>query len=117
MHDPGAVEALAALAHIDRLRAFRLLMRSSPGGLSAGNLSRELEIAPSSLTFHLGVLRHAGLVQSCRKQRSVVYSATVGSMQTLLEYLINDCCNGDPALCGFEIGQTNPHAAHRDAGV
>ena len=101
MIESDAAKTLSALAHPERLRAFRLLISKAPEGLSAGEVSATLGIAPSLLTFHLGVLRQAGLVQSHRRQRSVIYVPSLERMQSVLEYLMNDCCDGDPAVCGF----------------
>lgn len=101
-----AAKALAALAHEDRLRAFRLLMRNVPEGLRAGDISRSLKIPPSSLSFHLGVLKQAGLVRSHRFQRSIVYNAVLNRTQAMLKFLVNDCCQDHPGVCGFE--QTGP---------
>ena len=101
MNYQKAVDAMAALAHEDRLKAFRLLVRHAPEGLSAGDISKALDLAPSLLTFHLGVLKRAGLVNSHRQQRSIFYMAVLERMQSLLEFLINDCCQGHPEVCGF----------------
>ena len=106
MNNANAVRALASLAHEDRLRAFKLLMRHVPEGLRAGDISRKLKIPPSSLSFHLGILKQAGLVRSRREQRSIVYSAVLGRTQAMLVFLVNDCCQGHPGVCGFK--QTDP---------
>ena len=102
MNNANAVRALASLAHEDRLRAFKLLMRHVPQGLRAGDISRKLKIPPSSLSFHLGVLKQAGLVRSHRVQRSIVYSAVLDRTQAMLKFLVNDCCQGHPGVCGFK---------------
>jgi hypothetical protein len=39
------------------------------------------------------------LVTSPRQGRSVVYRADLDEIRWLLEYLLADCCNGDPSLC------------------
>lgn len=105
MDDSTAAEVMSALAHQDRLRAFRLLMHHAPEGLSAGEISKTLDIAPSSLTFHLGVLKRVGLVDSNRVQRSIFYAAALTRMQSILEFLMNDCCRGHPEVCGFNEGR------------
>lgn len=102
MNESNAAEAMAALGHKDRLRALRLLMHSAPEGLSAGEISRSLKIAPSSLTFHLGVLKRVGLVNSNRVQRSIFYTPVLAQIQSMLEFLMNDCCQGHPEVCGFK---------------
>ena len=94
-----AVEALSALAHEGRLSIFRLLVRAGRGGLAAGEISRKLDILPNTLSASLTVLAHAGLVTARREGRSVIYAADYGRMTNLLGYLMEDCCNGDAAIC------------------
>jgi ArsR family transcriptional regulator, arsenate/arsenite/antimonite-responsive transcriptional repressor len=94
-----AVEALSALAHEGRLSIFRLLVRAGREGLAAGEISRKLDILPNTLSASLTVLAHAGLITSRREGRSVIYAADYGRMTNLLGYLMEDCCNGDAAIC------------------
>ena len=94
-----AVEALSALAHEGRLSIFRLLVRAGKGGLAAGEISRKLDVLPNTLSANLTVLANAGLVSSRRDGRSVIYSADYERMTGLLSFLMEDCCNGDAAIC------------------
>jgi ArsR family transcriptional regulator len=94
-----AVEALSALAHEGRLAIFRLLVRAGHGGLAAGEVSRKLDMLPNTLSANLTVLANAGLVSSRRDGRSVIYSADYERMTGLLSFLMEDCCNGDAAIC------------------
>ena len=94
-----AVEALSALAHEGRLSIFRLLVRAGREGLAAGEISRKLDILPNTLSASLTVLAHAGLITSRREGRSVIYAADYGRMTNLLGYLMEECCNGDAAIC------------------
>jgi DNA-binding transcriptional ArsR family regulator len=94
-----AVEALSALAHEGRLSIFRLLVRAGRGGLAAGEISRKLDILPNTLSANLTLLANAGLVTSRRDGRSVIYSADYERMTGLLSFLMEDCCNGDAAIC------------------
>jgi ArsR family transcriptional regulator len=94
-----AVEALSALAHESRLSIFRLLVRAGRGGLAAGEISRKLDVLPNTLSANLTVLANAGLVASRRDGRSVIYSADYERMTGLLSFLMEDCCNGDAAIC------------------
>lgn len=90
-----ALDALAALAQETRLRVFRLLVQEGPGGLSAGEISTKLKLAPATLTFHATQLRHAGLVTSKREGRNILYRANFDSMNALMAYLTENCCQGD----------------------
>lgn len=97
---PTAVEALSALAQGHRLAVFRLLVRAGTNGLPAGEIAREIGVLPNTLSTHLTILGHAGLVQSRREGRSVIYAANYDGMRALLGFLIADCCAGRPEICG-----------------
>ena len=62
MNAKEAIAALGALAHETRLAVFRMLVERGPNGLPAGAIAERLDMPPSSLTFHLQQLAHAGLV-------------------------------------------------------
>jgi DNA-binding transcriptional ArsR family regulator len=99
MQLPGAVEGLSALAHASRLAVFRLLVRAGPDGLPAGEIAREVGALPNTLSTHLTILGHAGLIGSRREGRSVIYSADYEGMRALLGFLVEDCCAGRPEIC------------------
>ena len=96
----SAIESLSALAHEGRLKAFRLLVSAGPSGVAAGEIARRLETPPNTLSANLSLLVHAGLVQSRRDGRSIIYSARFGRMGELLSFLAEDCCAGAPEVCG-----------------
>ena len=100
----NAVSALAALAQESRLKVFRLLVKNGPGGLSAGQISDRLKIPPATLSFHLKELSRAGLVQSSKEGRSVIYSMHVKGIGKLMQFLTDDCCDGRPELCSPSTG-------------
>lgn len=93
------VKSLAALSQESRLRAFRLLVRSGPDGLAAGEIARSLEVPHNSLSSHLSILVNAGLVNSHRESRSIIYSINFDGVRDLLSFLMKDCCQGSPELC------------------
>ena len=88
------VEALAALAQAQRLRAFRALVVAGAEGLTPSALAALLQIAPSALSFHLKALNHAGLVSVQASGRNLIYRAEFARMNDLLTYLTQDCCQG-----------------------
>lgn len=92
MDNKDAITALGALAHETRLALFRLLVTVGPEGLPAGVIAERLRVAPSSLSFHLAQLHHAGLVVQHRRSRQLIYSADYGAMNLLLSYLTENCC-------------------------
>ena len=71
-----AVEALGALGQESRLRVFRLLVRTGPGGMPAGEIAEELGVPANTMSSHLAVLSRAGLVSSRKQGRSVIYAVT-----------------------------------------
>jgi DNA-binding transcriptional ArsR family regulator len=101
MKKNAAIECLAALSQENRLDIFRLLVQAGPAGLPAGQIGERLKLAPPTLSFHLSQLRQAGLAEAERNGRSIVYRANYRAMNTLLGYLTENCCRGDPAACGL----------------
>ena len=100
MIDAQAVAALSALAHEDRLHAFRLLVKAGPDGLASGEIAETLGIAPTRMSFHLAGLERSGLVGTRRDGRRIIYSVSFDRMRELLTFLTQDCCNGRPEICG-----------------
>ena len=98
MDQNRAIAALAALAQETRLDLFRLLVTRGPEGLPAGVIAELLGVAPSSLSFHLQQLVHAGLIAQRRLGRQLIYSAEYAAMNALLAYLTENCC-GQGAYC------------------
>lgn len=100
MTNEEALEAISALSQSTRLDVFRLLIRQEPHGLAAGEVAQRLDVPHNTLSVHLRVLNHAGLVASDRRSRSIVYRAAPHRLRELVVFLVKDCCDGDPALCG-----------------
>ncbi|MBS0408739.1 MAG: helix-turn-helix transcriptional regulator [Proteobacteria bacterium] len=99
MQAPSAVTALSALAHEGRLEVFRLLVRAGPEGLAAGEIARRTGALPNTLSSNLSILAGAGLVSSRREGRSIIYAAAFDQMRSLLAFLMEDCCGGNPEIC------------------
>lgn len=97
----AAVDAMAALAHETRLRLFRLLVRAGEGGMAAGAIAEALGVPPSTLSHHLTQLEQSGLIGARRASRRIYYAVRVEAVRNLLDYLVDDCCNGSPELCGL----------------
>ncbi|HEX4266590.1 MAG TPA: metalloregulator ArsR/SmtB family transcription factor [Steroidobacteraceae bacterium] len=99
MKTPQVIEALGALAHEHRLKAYRLLVEQGPQGLPAGTIAERIRLLPSSLTFHLQALHRAGLVLQRREGRQLFYSADFEAMNSLVGYLTDNCCAGSGEAC------------------
>ncbi|OGB06607.1 MAG: transcriptional regulator [Burkholderiales bacterium RIFCSPHIGHO2_12_FULL_65_48] len=98
MEEKSVVQSLAALAQEVRLRVFRALVVAGAEGLTPGALSEQLGVAANTLSFHLKELAHAGLVSQERQGRHLVYRASYQTMNDLLAYLTENCCQGAPCL-------------------
>ena len=91
------IEALGALAHEHRLALFRLLVQAGADGMPAGAIAEALALPNSSLSFHLAHLTRSGLIQQKRQSRSLIYTADYAAMNSLVGYLMENCCGG--AIC------------------
>jgi ArsR family transcriptional regulator, arsenate/arsenite/antimonite-responsive transcriptional repressor len=109
MDQKGAIAALGALAQDTRLELFRLLVTCGPEGLPAGVIAERLGVLPSSLSFHLQQLVHAGLIAQRRLSRQLIYSAEYGTMNDLLAYLTENCC-GRGVSCAPACNPTDAFA-------
>ncbi len=76
-------------------------MRREPDGLSAGAIAETIGCPQNTLSTHLSILARAGLVRGARSGRSIVYRADLRAMRSLIEFLVDDCCDGHPELCGL----------------
>lgn len=102
----AAVLALSGLAQEHRLEIFRLLVQKGPEGIPAGKIGEKLKIPHSTLSFHLGQLKHAGLIDCRRESRTLFYSANYSSMNELMSYLTENCCEGNTENCEASVACT-----------
>ena len=98
MEVSAAAELLAALGHESRLAVFRRLVEAGPPGMNAGAIGAQLAMAPATLSFHLAHLSRAGLIQGTRESRYIRYAANFGTMDELIGFLTENCCQGQPCL-------------------
>ena len=104
MHEKQALNAFTALSQETRLRIVRLLVTAGPEGMSAGAIGKAIDSAASSrMSFHLSHLEQAGLVESRREGRSIIYSVILTTLSGLIEFLMRDCCHGHPEVCNPAI--------------
>ncbi len=113
MEKTDAVAALAALAQDNRLDMFRLLVKAGPAGMPAGAVATALDLPPNTLTFHFDRLRMAGLVSVRREGRSMIYAARYETMNGLVAFLTEQCCQGDHEQCFPQEGPKSTRAAVR----
>lgn len=96
----NAIAALQSLAQETRLEVFRLLVRTGPEGMPAGEIASALNVPAPTLSFHLNHLSHAGLIEVRRDGRQRCYSVCFEQVRELLGFLMEDCCQGRAELCG-----------------
>jgi DNA-binding transcriptional ArsR family regulator len=108
METNDALAAFAALSQDVRLDALKRLVRAGPGGIAAGALAEAAGVAAPTMSFHLKELLGAGLIRSRKEGRSVLYAADYGGIRALIAFLLADCCQGDPRLCGPYIMTETP---------
>ena len=99
MKTTRASSIFEALSSAARLDIFRLLVKHAPGGLVAGEISNQLGIPPTNLSFHLKALLHSGLVGMEKEGRFCRYRANIPLMLETIAYLTAECCLGHPEQC------------------
>ncbi len=98
VHRSQALAALGALAHETRLDLIRLLIPTGTAGMPAGQIAQALGLAAPRLSFHLSALEQAGLLQSRKVARNVIYSVDATGVGQTISYLLNDCCCDHPEV-------------------
>ena len=108
MENDDAILALGALAQGTRLETFRLLVQHEPDGLPAGEVARQLDVPPNTMSSHLSILARAGLVHSERRSRVVIYRADLERLRGMMLFLVKDCCGGRAELCAPLVADLIP---------
>ena len=108
-----AARALSALGHETRLAIFRILVQGGPPGVAAGDIARELDLAPNALSFHLKDLAHVGLIASRQEGRYLIYSANFQSMNAVVSYLMQNCCGGESCEQPAAVGKPKNQRSKR----
>ena len=117
MRREEVIAALGALAQESRLDIFRMLVQKGPDGVAAGKIARKLDLPAPTLSFHLVQLRHAGLVSARRHSRSISYAANYATMNSLLKYLTDNCCQGQAELCAPAVSCVIGKGARKTANL
>lgn len=74
--------------------------------MPSSDIAGKIGISPTSASFHLKELDRTGLLIATRQGRFIRYAIHVEAMRKLLTYLTEDCCQGQPDLCGSTIKAT-----------
>jgi DNA-binding transcriptional ArsR family regulator len=99
----AASELLKAIANRHRLL---LLCQLIDGERSVGELASFLDLRDSTVSQHLALLRHDGLVTTRRDGQTIYYAIGSESARSVLETLYRVYCEPAP-LCGPDT-QENP---------
>jgi DNA-binding transcriptional ArsR family regulator len=91
----------AALGNELRLEVFRFVIQAGAEGRPAGEIAQALDVAPSTLSSHLATLQRCGLLTSRRDRQRVIYAVAPDRVRDLVAFLLEDCCQGQPELCGL----------------
>ena len=76
-----------------------MLVQSGSDGIAAGKIADALGVPHNTMSTHLATLVNAGLVESRRESRSIIYSIDFEGTRELLLFLMEDCCQGNPEVC------------------
>lgn len=99
MKTTEATKVFEALAADIRLDIFRLLVKSAPEGLVAGDIAKLADIPATNLSFHLKTIVHSGLASVEREGRFQRYKANIPLMLDVIAYLTSECCAEHPEVC------------------
>ena len=106
MNTNEAAQKLEALGNATRLEIFRLLVRAGDTGAPVGELQAALDIPGSTLSHHLSRLVRVGLVSQERQSRILRCRAEYSSMNALLDFLSDQCCEGMPNATKATIAES-----------
>lgn len=115
MESNDALDCFTALGQPVRLDVFRLLVRAGGAGMAAGEIADALGVRDNTLSVNLTILSRAGLVAKRREGRSIRYFADLTTMRHLVDYLLSDCCGGNPAQCRPAINTLVNAPRHEEA--
>ena len=92
-------EQFKAMAHPDRLRMLVRLLSCASGRESrsfccVGDLAREVDLAPSTVSHHLKELRQAGLIRVERRGRQIECRTGEDSLRRLVAFFAKCCPEG-----------------------
>lgn len=98
MNEDNAALLFDSLASAPRLNVLRQLVIAGQDGLSAGQISSALDMSPSALSFHLANMTERGIITQEKQSRSRIYRVNFNVLTGLLQFLLQDCCQGNPTL-------------------
>lgn len=98
MKNKDAIRAFLSLGQETRLNIFRLIVQRGDQGLTPGEIVEKLGIPNATLSFHLKELLAADLLMVERQSRHLIYRPNTGLVESLSDFLLDNCCGGKPCL-------------------
>ena len=86
-----AMQVMSALSQATRLEVFQRLVEVLPEGMASGELAAAIGSSPNTMSAHLAVLTRAGVVQSDKVGRTVIYRAVTKPVDELSKFLSQAC--------------------------
>ncbi len=99
-----AAQGFAAMGSEPRLDVLLALVRAGQEGLTVSEIQERLGVPASTLAHHLRFLTAAGLIDQERHGRTVVNRAAYERIETLVTFLLRECCT--------ESADPKAHASH-----
>ena len=93
-----AAKQLEALGNPTRLAIYRDLIQAGHRGYPVGEIRKKRGIPASTLSHHIAKLVQAGLVTQERVSRSLVCKADFNNMDTLMTFMVHNCCSDDSCI-------------------
>jgi DNA-binding transcriptional ArsR family regulator len=110
------VKQFNALGHKGRTAIFRLLVRAGPGGACVDEIKKRLKIPGSTLSHHLDVLAHSGLIEPRRVGKFIYYTIDWPETGRLIEFLTDDCCADMHRQLGPRVSKLSLEPVRRKRG-
>lgn len=93
------LKKFGALSQETRLKTLRYLVGNAPIPVPAGEIADKMGVPQNTMSSHLSVLVAAGLLSCERSGRRLLYSADLSGVRSLMTFLVQDCCQGNPEQC------------------
>jgi len=96
MNNNDAISAFLALGNESRLNVFRMIVQRGDTGITPSELIDKLDIPNATLSYQLKELVNANLLVVERQSRHLIYRPNGNLVESLTEFLLDNCCNGKP---------------------
>lgn len=91
--------ALKELGHPTRLGIYKRLVKAGEDGLPVGELQKDLDVPPSTLSHHISALVSVGLLKQTREGRILHCTAQYEVLNDIIVFLMEECCLDQNPAC------------------